>query len=369
MTGPSFGRLEIYVLGRTIAGATIAFAVISSLILLIDLVETARDLGVRAEVTFTEVFGLTLLKTPALMLVLLPFAFLFGTLGAFVALNRSSELTAMRAAGVSAWRFIAPAGVAAFLVGVLAVTAVNPMASILNAEFETIRSRLLESYLDDAPKDIWLRQGDDRTQMVIHAQTRALEDGKAVLKGVSLFVYQKNAQGIPEFRRRLEAREARLLPGFWRLTDVREASPGAGAMRTESLSLPSTLDPKGAVERFATPDEIVFWRLPAAIAQTEQAGFGAGAYRLRLQQLLATPLLLAAMAVMAAAFSLRLVRLGGMALVAGSGVALGFVFYFLNAFSGALAKAGLTSAFAAAWAPPVVVMLCGVTLLCYTEDG
>ena len=39
---PRFGRIEIYVLLRTLAAAAVAFAVISSVILLIDLVETAR---------------------------------------------------------------------------------------------------------------------------------------------------------------------------------------------------------------------------------------------------------------------------------------------------------------------------------------
>ena len=95
----------------------------------------------------------------------------------------------------------------------------------------------------------------------------------------------------------------------------------------------------------------------------------ASGYRLRFHQLLATPLLFAAMAVLAAAFSLRLTRLGGLAGLAGAGVALGFVLFFFNQFSGALAKADIIPLFAAAWAPAVVAALAGVTLLCYTEDG
>ena len=50
---------------------------------------------------------------------------------------------------------------------------------------------------------------------------------------------------------------------------------------------------------------------------TEQAGFSANGYRLRFQQLLATPILFAAMSILAAAFSLRLARLGGLAGLAG----------------------------------------------------
>jgi lipopolysaccharide export system permease protein len=103
--------------------------------------------------------------------------------------------------------------------------------------------------------------------------------------------------------------------------------------------------------------------------RTEQAGFSATPYRLRLQQLFATPLLYAAMSILAAAFSLRLMRLGGLAALAGSGVGLGFVIFFFNQLCEALGKSEVIFPFAAAWAPPVLALLAGFTLLCYTEDG
>ena len=123
------------------------------------------------------------------------------------------------------------------------------------------------------------------------------------------------------------------------------------------------------MESLASPETIPFWRLPTAIRLTEQAGFSGSGYELRFQQLLATPLLFAAMTVLAAAFSLRLTRLGGLAGIAGVGVALGFVMFFFNQFAGALARADIVPLFAAAWAPAVVALLFGITLLCYTEDG
>jgi lipopolysaccharide export system permease protein len=286
-----------------------------------------------------------------------------------VDLNRRSELVAMRAAGVSAWRFISPAAIAAFVAGVIAVVALNPVSAALSARFDADRAKLLANHPGDTPKDIWLREGDDRTQMVIHAVSRDTVQGEVRLRGVSVFVYQKNKAGDPEFKRRLEAAEAVLRPGFWQLKDVREATAGESSVRSDSLSIRSTLDSEAAVERFASPDAIAFWRLPAAIKLTEDSGFSASGYRLRFQQLLATPVMFAAMTILAAAFSLRLVRLGGLAGLAGAGVALGFVVFFFNQFSGALGRADIIPLFAAAWAPAVVALLSGLTLLCYTEDG
>ena len=362
-------RLERYVLVRTLVTVVAALTVISAVILLVQFVDLSRSVGVRADVSATDILGLTLLKSPSVIQLLLPFAFLFGVGGAFYGLNRSSQLVAMRAAGLSAWRFISPAAVAAFIAGIVTVTAINPIAASLSARFETARARIMSTYLGDAPKEVWLRQGDDRTQMVIHAKSRDTLAGEVRLRGVSLFLYQKNKAGQPEFKRRLEAAEARLRPGFWQLSNVREATAGESSVYSDSLSLRSTLDSERAVEHFASPDAIAVWQLGAAIRSTEQAGFSAAGYRLRFQQLLATPVLFAAMAVLAAAFSLRLARLGGLARLAGVGVTLGFVVFFFNQLCGALGRADIIPQFAAAWAPAVVALLAGLTLLCYTEDG
>jgi lipopolysaccharide export system permease protein len=362
-------RIELYVLGRTLASVGAALAVIAAVIFLVQFVDLSRSVGARADVGPGDIFSLTLLKAPSVIQVLLPFVFLFGGIGAFVGLNRRSELIAMRAAGVSAWRFIFPAAAAAFIAGVLAVGALNPLAAAMADRFEADRSKLMENYLGDAPKDIWLRQGDERTQMVIHAKTRDTVTGFVRLRGVSLFIYQKNKAGQPEFKRRLEAKEATLRPGFWDLKSVREASAGESSVFSDQMSIRSTLESEAAIERFASPEAIGFWRLPQAIRATEQAGFSASGYRLRFQQLLATPMLFAAMAVLAAAFSLRLARLGGLAGLAGAGVALGFMVFFFNQFSGALGRAAIIPLFAAAWAPAAVALLSGLTLLCYTEDG
>jgi lipopolysaccharide export system permease protein len=365
----AMGRMERYVLAGTLTAVAGALAVIGSVVLLIEFVDISRTVGGRAEAGFAQMLWLTLLKAPATMLVLLPFCFLFGTLAAFVGLNRRSELIAMRAAGVSAWRFVLPAALAAFVIGTLAVAALNPLTAMLTAKFEQSRTDLLDDYLAATPKKTWLRQGDERTQVVIRAEDHDRVDGTIRLKGVSLFVYSIDPRGGLRFSRRIEAQEARLMPGYWRLTGVREAAPGAASVRSESLTIPSTLEEEDAVERFSTPDAIAFWRLPATIRWTEQAGFSGLSYRLRLQQLMATPLLFAAMSVLAAAFSLRLIRLGGLARLAASGVALGFIFFFFNQFCGALGKSEMIPPFAAAWAPPLLALLSGLTLLCYTEDG
>ena len=94
------GQIERYVLARSLVGVGAALAVISFIIMLIDFVELSRTVGTRArDASVLDLFGMALLQSPAVILRLLPFAFLFGVLFAYMNLNRRSELIAMRAAG------------------------------------------------------------------------------------------------------------------------------------------------------------------------------------------------------------------------------------------------------------------------------
>jgi len=359
-------RLQLYVLRHVVVWIITFLLVFASMELLIDFVSISRDVGARVDISPAQVARLTFMKSPALLLVLAPFVFLGGALAAYVTLNRRSELTAMRAAGVSAWRFIFPAAATAFVCGILTTTVVNPVASRLNAQYESERADLMKDYLPGAaPKEIWLREGQGRNLVVLHARSTT----PVGLKGVSAFFYRVDDQDTPQFQRRVEAKEARFSRAGLVLTDVRSARPGGLEEKSDSMIVPSQFRDPSVLLRAGAADQVSFWDLPAAIQRAQDAGLTSTAYQIQLQQLFAAPVLYMAMAVLAAAFSLRLMRLGGLAGMAGSGVAIGFAFFFFNALCGALGRSGVIPTYAAAWAPPALALLSGLSLLCYTEDG
>lgn len=362
------GRIERYVLVQQTRSLAIALAVIAALIMLIDFVEISRGVGSKVDLSGTRILGLMALKSPQVVLQLLPFVFLFGTLAAFVGLNRRSELIAMRAAGVSAWRFVLPAAGAALVFGIVTVTALGPLAASADGLFQRERARLSGSVAGaEASQAVWIREGDDARQIVIRAarQNRA----QAQLLGVTFFIYTNDERGMRTFSERIDAASATLANGSWRLIDAVGAQAGQRAVRYSSLSLPSSLADEEAFERFARPQSTPFWSLPAQIARVEAAGFSSTAYRLRLQQLLATPLMFAAMSILAAAFSLRLMRLGDLARMSAAAVVLGFGFFFVNQAAAAFGTAEVIPPWLAAWLPPLLTALAAFTLLFYTEDG
>lgn len=362
------GRIERYVLKQQAKSLLVALGVISALIMLIDYVEISRGLAADVDLSGARTLGLMLLKSPQVILQLMPFVFLFGTLGAFVALNRRSELVAMRAAGLSAWRFVLPAAGAALAFGMLTVAVLGPSAAAADGLYQRERARLSGVAAGAAPQEaVWLREGDDTRQVVIRAARQDRVNGR--LLNVSFFIYTTDLDGRRRFNERIDAASARLTAGYWRLTNAVGAQVGQRAMRYDTLDLRSSLADTEAFDQFARPESTSFWSLPAQIARVNDAGFSSTAYRLRMQQLLATPLMFAAMSILAAAFSLRLMRLGDLARMSVAAVGLGFGFFFLNQATLAFGSAEVIPPWLAAWLPPVLTALAAFTLLVYTEDG
>jgi len=362
------GQIERYVLAQQARSLGIALGVIAALIMLIDFVEISRGVGSDVDLSGARIFGLMLLKSPQVIIQLLPFVFLFGTLAAFVGLNRRSELIAMRAAGVSAWRFVLPAAGAALVFGLITVSALGPLAASADGLFQRERTRLSGSAAGvEAVPTVWIREGDDTRQMVIRAERQ--DRSSARLLDVTFFIYTNGAEGMRTFSERIDADSASLSNGSWRLVNAVGAEIGQRAVRYATLDLPSSLADEEAFERFARPQATSFWSLPAQIDRIEAAGFSSTAYRLRLQQLLATPLMFAAMSILAAAFSLRLMRLGDLARMSVAAVVLGFAFFFVNQAASAFGSAEVIPPWLAAWLPPLLTALAAFTLLFYTEDG
>lgn len=360
-------RLGRYIIVRVVSGIAVAMSGVLASILLIDLVEQMRTVGARTDLGILDALRLTLLKAPMLIEQTLPFVVLAGAMMAIIGLNRSSELVAMRAAGVSAWRFLTPPVAVGAILGVLAVTALNPLGSQLYRTFEAEKQQALSNRgAETKPEGVWIRQGDKEGQVVIHAEG---VDGSGARLRQATFMFFEVRQDALRFTRRIRAAEAELKPGFWQLTDLVEATPGGRPVTQAHLAIPSTLDPSELIYRFVTPATLSFWSLPGFIHEARTAGFAPTRYELKFQSLLAYPLLLAAMAGLGSAFSLQLQRLGHLAQWGAAGVGIGLFLFFYSQLAGAFAMTQTVPAPVAAWSAPFAGMFIALALVAFMEDG
>lgn len=358
-----------YLFLQTLFGILAAAGVISAVIILVDFVETSRDIATRADISPLQALELTLLKSPLLVQETLPFIVLFGTLWTFFRLNRRSELIVMRASGNSAWRILAPAATLALLIGVLGSFALNPLGAAANAQFEILREDILEGQTGSSTVTtgpVWLRETSPDGYTIITASDFDADEG--TLNNPVFRVYLTSS-GAPRIDRRIEAGSARLGGGFWSLDNAVEVTETTRRTALGDFALPTTIGRQALFERARSPGGVSFWDLPGVIESAREAGLSTRAYELRLQSLLAQPLTIVAAALLAVAATLRLVRLGGATGFALAGGLAGFLLYFMQELMISLGRSGALDAVSAAWSAPALFVLSAMYYIAYTEDG
>jgi len=367
--------LNIYVAKQFFIGILTAFVVIAGVIMLIDFVELSRNFNEVKGISFGTLLVMTGLKAPSLFEEIIPFVVLFGVMNALVKLNRRSELIIMRAAGLSAWRFLFPGLIVAGLVGVFWTTAVNPLAAKAEETFNAKRAAMTSqsaapgAQAGNAAKNIWLAEGGQTGQTKIYAPAADLTE--RTLTEPTFYLFRYDANRVAEFTNRFDAKKAKLSDkGFWELTEVVDTpADGSKPLSYERTMVATTLtadDLRNATARKKTP---AFWGLPSEIKRVSDAGFSATPLIMQFHRLLALPLTLIAMAVIAAGASMQLTRLGGTMRLMIIGAALGFGVYFANNMITAFGETGSLPAILSAWAVPLFVLLVGLARLSWLEDG
>ena len=343
-----------------------------AILMMTGLIDQIRKYGGNEDASFGTLLLLSLLSVPSALYRILPLVMILATLALFLGLARSSELVVTRAAGRSAMTSLLAPITLAMILGVLAVAAVNPIVAATQKQYEALTTRISgeASTLSISAEGLWLRQGSADGQTVIRAE-RANLDG-TTLFGVTFLGF--SSDGSPTFR--IDAREATLVEGAWSIKDAKEwrfdteqVIPEVDSFETPALSLASNLTRSQILDSFGTPAAMPIWELPGFISRLEAAGFSARVHRTFFHMELALPVLLAAMVLVAAGFTMRHTRFGRTGIMVLAALGLGFTLYFIRNFAAILGENGQIPILLAAWGPPVAALLLPLGLLLHLEDG
>lgn len=364
-------KLDLYFARRFLVSFLGLFVLFFLFYALLDMVEQLRQFD-SDRIGFLGILHLTALNVPAGLYRILPLIVILSTIALFLNLARKSELVVTRAAGRSALRSLVSPVLVAVVLGGLAVAMFNPIVAATTKEYETVASRYSErasSVLSISREGLWLRQGDETGQTVIRAE-RVNLDGTHLF---SVTFVGFGANGRPAYR--IEAESAELTEGAWRLDKAKRwdltgtGIPEQAAVVSDSLEVPSDLTRDRIRDSFGTPSAIPIWELPAFINRLERAGFSARQHRVWLQMELALPLMLAAMVMIGAGFTMRHTRFGRTGLMVLLAILTGFSIFFIRNFAQILGENGQIPILLAAWAPPVAAILMTLGLLLHLEDG
>lgn len=358
--------IQLYIARKFLTGILGTFVLCSVLIFMIDFVELLRQSGKYGAVPAWKLAWLGLLRLPAYSEFLIGFAVLSGSIAALLLLARKSELAVMRAGGMSVWQFLSPGIAVAFIIGVGAVVAFNPLAAAGRTKAERLFADAFgrdANVLAAQSGGSWLRQDGVDGQSVIGAVAASNRGLK--LTGVAAYVFHPSGT----FVERIDAASAELKEGYWQISDAWVVRLGQEPERFETYLLSTYLTPERVQDALGSVFSVSFFELPGLIEVAEKAKLSTDRLRVQYESLLSRPLLCVVMVLLAATVSLRSFRSGGIQTMVITGMVGGFGFFLFAEVSRQVGVAGLAPAWVATWLPIVLVGLVSVTVLLHQEDG
>ncbi|WP_208437495.1 LPS export ABC transporter permease LptG [Bartonella taylorii] len=363
MIGWTLGR---YFFIRYVKMTCYFFGGILLLALLIDFTENSGRLSNLPHYTAKDAFLISVLRIPFIMQQLIPFIALFSAMVMLISLNRKLELVVTRSIGVSAWQFLMPACLGAFLFGLFSIFLINPLAAWGFSQAEKMMTEWRDNNVLTSLHNTripWLTQRTNSGRTTIGA--KSITDQGLSLIDATFVQYNDNAT----VKNWINTKKATLTNGAWLLTNGTIYKIGRPPEKFTTFQIKTNLKSEFLTERLVSPATIPFYQLPKKIMIARSFGYSANNFDMYLQSLIALPALLVAMTLIAATVSLNFTRFGQSGTLILGGVLAGFMLYVISVLVQAFGNAGYIPPVIAAWTPVVIALFLGISFLLHKEDG
>jgi lipopolysaccharide export system permease protein len=346
--------LDRYLGRAVISGTLMTLAVLLPLLgffILADEMDQVGENGYR----FADALVFVGLSMPRYAYQLFPIATLIGALIGLGALASSSELVAMRAAGVSISRIVLAAFKAGILLAVFAVTIGEGVAPGAEQKALQLRSEAQSGNVTlKTQYGFWARDGSS------YINIREILPGTA-LRDISIFEVEGERLTLAT-----HARGASYRGGSWVLEGIsrsRISDDGVEVRRLERTDWESLLDPALLRVVVVEPQILPIWSLMRYVHFMTTNGQDPGAYEVAMWNKIVHPFLILAMIFMSIPILFGSARSTGMGMRVFLGVMVGIGFYLVSQTFSYLALLYGLSAWLAATLPPLLFISAGVWVL------
>ena len=303
------------------------------------------------------------LRVPQLIQSFLPYSVLLATLITLVALNQNSEVIAMKASGLSAHQVLAPLLLTAGLLSVVSFAFNERVVTRATATLKAWES----AEWGTAPPDSAVRSNVYLTdgRNVLTAATITGSGDNIAMENVTW--YERAEGGM--IRQEVRAASATFANPGWRLTKpVRFDVATAVTDNPGPLLVGQGLTPDQIELETVDADTEPFWELSGSIEAYEAVGRRTSELRAKWWHKLSGPLSAVLMPLLGSIAAFGLARSGQLFLRAIIGMALGFAYFVVDNAALAMGNFGGYTPFLAAWAPFLLFVLIGETVLVRTEE-
>lgn len=300
---------------------------------------------------------------PSIVVLVIPMAMLLGVLLALQRLSAESEITAMKAGGISMTRVVAPMLAMGFLASLVSLVLQEGFVPFANDRAAYIRDQVIKhiDVTNGSPTVVSPLPGGGRQL----TSATAFEGSTQSLLNVTLIQY--NRAGDPE--EIVFSRRAHYEQPTWTFDDATVYRFDGGTiyqsieprMRVDIGEKPSQL-----LQRLGSPQEMSRKQIADAIKFAQLSSVQLGSYLAEYHSKLARPFACFVFALIAVPFGLSAPRgggAGGTSVGFGLAVAIVFVYYVISTIFLSLGAASPSFAFVSAWMPNIIFTCIGLLLL------
>ncbi len=356
-----FKLYQRYLMREAFAAIFLVLAAFLALFSFFDLINEIRSVG-KGGYQFGHALIFVILSFPGRVYELIPIAALIGSLYSLSTLARHSEITVLRASGLSTrdllYTLFRVAGVLALLTFFVG-EAVMPFSERMAQE---MRARALNNVIAQQGFDsgLWVKDG----RSFINIRT-ATPDAK--LLGVRIYKFDKNNA----LESVTDAREGNFNPpDFWKLSDtVTMALSGDGAKveRAAAMEWRSAVNPDLLSVLMVAPERMSELGLVNYSRHLTENKQKTERYEIALWKKIVYPLSALVMVALALPFGYSHNRVSGVSLKIFAGVMIGILFHMLNGLFSSLGVINSWLPFASAVAPSALFMLAAMAMLWWVE--
>lgn len=364
--------LDEYAMGSFLRNFVLVLSSLTVLFLIFTFFELIGDI-IKYRTPLVTVGDYLLNLIPFILYNVTPLCSLVAVLITFGALSRSSEITAMKATGVSLYRIVTPVLLVAAVLSVLLFAFDESYLPAANRRQEallsSIKGKPAQTFL--RPDRKWMSgqaSGSGEPTRIFYYQ--AFDPVRNVFANITVFEFEP---GTFTLSRRIYAESAHWdeEAGHWEFENGWERVFANG----DSVTNYHTFQESSFGEVRETPiyfkkeerpsQEMSYSELSSYIRDLQQSGFDTTPLRVQLNRKLAYPLLTLVMAILAVPFSLLAGKRGGLAGI-GAAVALAILYWVLAGISENLGNVNSLPAVLAAWSPDLLFAMAGSYLLLRT---
>lgn len=350
-----------YLTREVVAGVALVLAAFLALFSFFDMITEVKSVGNNAAYQLHHAIFFVLLRIPGRIYELMPIAVLIGTLYALSSLARHSEITVMRASGMSTANLLSALLTVAlgfalltFLVGEVVAPPAERAAQQLKLQSKG------KAVAQDLHSGLWVRDESS----FINVRT-VLPDTR--LRGIR--IYDFDPQG--RLRSVTEAEEGVYVPpASWRLSNVVRTEIGdeqARQVRIPDLDWHSALNPDILSVLMVSPEKMSLMHLSTYTKHLTENKQKTQRYDIAMWKKVIYPLAALVMVALAMPFGYTHNRVSGVSLKIFSGVMIGVLFHMLNGLFSNLGAINSWSPFLSAIAPSALFLLAAAGMIWWFE--